>query len=48
MPANHTFLARKLQLTRQIQRATIKGDDKTALKLRNELKALEDKSKSKK
>ncbi len=47
MPANHTGLARKMQLTRQIQRATIKGDRQLAQKLRTELKQLEKKTNSK-
>jgi hypothetical protein len=44
MPAGHAYLARRMQLTRQIQRATIKGDRKLAQQLRSELKQLEKKS----
>ena len=47
MPSGHAFLARRLQLTRQIQRATIKGDKKLAQQLRTELKQLEKKANSK-
>tara|TARA_B100001059_G_C17547537_1_gene433574 strand:- start:542 stop:685 length:144 start_codon:yes stop_codon:yes gene_type:complete len=47
MPANHYGLGRKMQLTRQIQNATIKGDRQLVQKLRNQLKQLEKKTNQK-